>query len=81
MTFLEHSFYGNSLRQWLFALAIAVGVVAILRIVVAIAVGRLVALSRKPRTSGMTSSPTPSGRPRCSSLSSRGSTRAVTCST
>ena len=47
MGLLDYSLYGNPLRQWLIALAVAIGVVVVLRVLVAIIVGRLVALSKK----------------------------------
>jgi small-conductance mechanosensitive channel len=47
MGLLDHSFYGNPLHQWLVALGIAAGVAAGLRIVVAIVVNRLEAISKK----------------------------------
>jgi small-conductance mechanosensitive channel len=49
MAFLDHMLYGNSLRHWFVALAVAAGVFVGARIVVAIAVGRLVALSKKTK--------------------------------
>jgi small-conductance mechanosensitive channel len=50
MSFFEHTFYDNSLRQWFIALAIAIGVVAFLRILVAVVINRLVALSKRTST-------------------------------
>jgi small-conductance mechanosensitive channel len=47
MNFFEHEYLGNSLRQWGIALAVAAGVLVGLRVILAIVIGRLTALSKR----------------------------------
>jgi small-conductance mechanosensitive channel len=50
MNLLDQIYFGNTVRQWLIALAVTAGVLVGLRIILAIVVGRLAALSKRTKT-------------------------------